>query len=94
MTTISTDALAGDTGRNARLQPLPHVDLLHEPRQKVLAHHRETAILRCETVCCVQWLLYQRTLTSGNPSHVYVCTALKHFMRMSNGTPEVAHGVV
>ena len=83
----------GMPAEGGRLQPLPYLDLFHEPRQKVLARHRETAVLRRGTVCCVQGLLYQRDPPQATQTTVmYVCSALKTFytlMRMPNGKPEL-----
>jgi hypothetical protein len=78
-----------------RLQPLPHVDLFHEPRQKVLAAIARSAVLGRGTVRCASRLVYQR-----NPPQSTSATSLydaplppsrfKTFlMRMPNGKPEL-----
>jgi hypothetical protein len=78
-----------------RLQPLPYADLFHEPRQKVLVHHREFGRSRT----------WNRSLCAGDPvqchqasftpatSCMYAPLPPSRFktflMRMPNGKPEL-----
>jgi hypothetical protein len=74
-------------------QPLPHVDLFHEPRQKVLAAIARLAVLGCGTVHCVQGIQFNAT-KHPSPRPYPVCMHLFHHlvsisMHMPNGKPEL-----
>jgi hypothetical protein len=60
------------------LQSLPHIDLFHEPCQKVLVRHRKTAVLRRGTVCCMARLVYQRVRLSQPRLHSCMMHLLFH----------------
>jgi hypothetical protein len=78
-----------------RLQPLPYVDLFHEPRQKVLVRHRKIGRSRTwNSLLCVgdPVQCYQASFTPAT-SYMYAPFPPSRFktfsMLMPNGKPEL-----